>query len=244
MGNQFIPELDNRTYFSDNSVNMHIDSVIKSFGTKQVLTDVFLSCNQGEILGLLGRNGTGKSTLLKIIFGSLIADQKFVKIGDQINNGLFENRHLVNYLPQDHFLPNHIKITTIVSLFCDKENATLIKDNDLIKPMLCKKSNQLSGGEKRLLEILLIVHSNAKYILIDEPFNGIASIYKEEIKNLIKEQSKNKGFIITDHDYRNILDIATRIILIHDGGTKEINNQDELEYWGYIPETTSFISSV
>jgi len=215
---------------------MQVDSVIKSFGTKQVLTDVFLSCSQGEILGLLGRNGSGKSTLLKIIFGSLIADQKFVKIGNKIISGLFDNRNLVNYLPQHHFLPNHIKVTTIISLFCDKENVSSIKGNELIKPMLGKKSNQLSGGEKRLLEILLIVHSNARYILIDEPFNGIAPIYKEDIKDLIKEQSKNKGFIITDHDYRNILDIATRIILIHDGGTKEIKNKNELEYWGYIPE--------
>ena len=102
--------------------------------------------------------------------------------------------------------------------------------------MLGKKSNQLSGGEKRLLEIFLIIHSNAKYVLIDEPFNGIAPIYKEVIKNLIKEQSKNKGFIITDHDYWNILDLSTRIILMHDGGTKEIKSKDELEYLGYIPE--------
>ena len=216
---------------------MHVDSVIKSFGTRQVLTDVFLSCSQGEILGLLGRNGAGKSTLLKIIFGSLFADRKFVKIGDKIINGVFDNRNLVKYLPQNHFLPNHIKVITIIALFCDKENASQIKDNDLIKPMLDKKTYQLSGGEKRLLEILLIIHSNARYILIDEPFNGIAPIYKEDIKNLIREHSKNKGFIITDHDYRNILDVATRIVLIHDGGTKQIKNEDELKHWGYIPET-------
>jgi ABC-type multidrug transport system ATPase subunit len=214
---------------------MQIDSIIKSFGTRQVLTDVFLSCAQGEIIGLLGRNGAGKSTLLKIIFGSLWADQKFVKIGNKINNGLFDNRNLVKYLPQDHFLPNHIKVTTIISLFCDRENASIIKANVLIKPMLNKKSRQLSGGEKRLLEILLIIHSNAKYILIDEPFNGIAPIYKEDIKNLIKEQSKGKGFIITDHDYTNIMDISTRIVLMHDGGTKEIFEKDDLKFWGYIP---------
>jgi len=237
MGDYFVIEFDNHNYIRYRMCNMQVDSVMKTFGIKQVLTDVFFTCSQGEILGLLGRNGSGKSTLLKIIFGSLIADQKFVKIGDKINNGLFDNRNVVNYLPQDNFIPNHIKVNTIISLFCDKENGSLIKSNELIKPMLGKKSNQLSGGEKRLLEILLIVHSNAKYILIDEPFNGIAPIYKEDIKNLIKEQSKNKGFIITDHDYHNILDIATRIILIHDGGTKEIKNEDELEYWGYIPET-------
>jgi len=238
LGNYFVFELDNRTYFNDRMCNLHIDSVIKSFGTKQVLTDVFLTCSQGEIIGLLGRNGAGKSTLLKIIFGSLSADQKFVKIGNKIINGLFDNRNLVNYLPQNHFLPNHIKVNTIISLFCNKENASLIKGNDLIKIMLSKRSNQLSGGEKRFLEILLIIHSNARYILIDEPFNGIAPIYKEDIKNLIKEQSKSKGFIITDHDYRNILDITTRIILMHDGGTKEIKHIDELKHWGYIPEVT------
>lgn len=216
---------------------MQVDSVMKAYGKKQILTDVFLTCGQGEIIGLLGRNGSGKSTLLKIIFGSLSADQKFVKIDDKINNGIFDNRDLIKYLPQDNFTPNHIKIATIISLFCDKENGSLIKSNQWIKPMLGKKSNQLSGGEKRLLEILLIIHSNAKFVLIDEPFNGIAPIYKEVIKSMIIEQSKNKGFIITDHDYRNILDISSRIILIHDGGTKEIKNIVELEYWGYIPET-------
>jgi len=216
---------------------MHVDSVIKTFGIKQVLTDVFITLSQGEILGLLGRNGTGKSTLLKIIFGSLLADRKFVKIGDKLINGLFDNRNLISYLPQDSFLPNHIKVTRIISLFCDKENAELIKNRELISPMLDKKSKQLSGGEKRLLEILLIVYSDSKYILIDEPFNGVAPIYKEVIKNIIKEQLKHKGFLITDHDYRNILDIATRTVLIHDGGTKEIKDKDELKCWGYISET-------
>lgn len=216
---------------------MHVDSVIKSYGTRQVLTDVYIACNKGEIVGLLGRNGSGKSTLLKIIFGSLEADSKFVKVGDKLINGLFDNRNLINYLPQDNFLPNHIKIKTIINLFCDKHDALLIAENPLIKPHLNKKSRQLSGGEKRVLEIFLIIYSNAKYILIDEPFNGVAPVYKEEIKKMIQEQSKNKGFIITDHDYRNILDISTRIIVIHDGGTKEIKNKEDLIYWGYIPET-------
>ena len=72
-------------------------------------------------------------------------------------------------------------------------------------------------------------------MLLDGPFNGITPVYKEEIKELIQEQSKNKGFIITDHDYRNILDIATRVIMIHDGGTKQIKVKSELVQWGYVP---------
>ncbi|MCX6236124.1 MAG: ATP-binding cassette domain-containing protein [Bacteroidia bacterium] len=216
--------------------DLYVDSVTKSFGIRQILTDIFITCKKGEIVGLLGRNGAGKSTLLKIIFGSMAADYKYIRIGNQQINGLYDNRALINYLPQNGFMPTHLKVSSIIALFCDKTNADLIIANEHIRPLIDKRTKQLSGGEKRLIEILLIVHSNAKYILIDEPFNGIAPIYKEEIKNLIKEQSKIKGFIITDHDYRNIIDIASRIILIHDGGTKEIKTQNELQYWGYIPE--------
>ncbi len=213
---------------------MHIDSIIKSYGTKQVLTDVYLSCKKSEIIGLLGRNGSGKSTLLKIIFGSLQADQKFISIDDTIIHGIFDNRNLIKYLPQDHFLPTQIKIRDIISLFCDKENAAILKEHELIKFHLNKKTQQLSGGEKRLVEILLIIFSNARYILVDEPFNGISPIYKDIIKSLIKEQSKEKCFIVTDHDYRNIIDISTRVVMIHDGGIKAINEEDELAHWGYI----------
>ena len=215
---------------------LHVDSIIKSFDTKQVLTDVFISCNKGEIVGLLGRNGIGKSTLLKIIFGSLPAEGRFVKVGDKVLTNLIDNRKLINFLPQDNFLPNHVKIKTIIELFCNtKANASKVKSHFLISPMLNKKCKELSGGEKRLLEILLIIFSDSIYTLIDEPFNGVAPIIKEEIKKLITEQSKEKGFIITDHDYRNILDVATRIVIIHDGGTKEIKNANELVNWGYIP---------
>ena len=217
---------------------LYVDSVTKSFGIRQVLTDIFLSCEVGEIIGLLGRNGAGKSTLLKIIFGSMQPDFKFIRIGDKRINGLYDNRNLINYLPQHSFLPNHLIISQIIKLFCDKSNADLIAANELISPLIHKKARQLSGGEKRLVEIFLIIYSNATYILIDEPFNGIAPIYKELIKNMIREQSKNKGFIITDHDYRNILDISTRIVLIHDGGTKEIKNKVELGFWGYIPNSS------
>ena len=58
---------------------------------------------------------------------------------------------------------------------------------------------------------------------------------KDEIKRTIEEQSLEKGFIITDHDYRNVLDVATRTILIHDGATRAINQPDELLDWGYLP---------
>jgi len=215
---------------------LHADSILKTYGNRQILSDVYISCEKGEIVGLLGRNGVGKSTLLEIIFGSVKADNKFIKIDNKYIKGILDNENLIKYLPQKNFLPNHIKISTIIKLFCDKKNASIIINNHLIKPLLNKKNKQLSGGEKRIVEIFLIVLSSAKYILMDEPFNAVAPIYKEEIKDLIIKQSKNKGFIITDHDYRNILNISTRTVLIKDGSTKEIKNNNELITYEYIRE--------
>ncbi|MCO6360804.1 ATP-binding cassette domain-containing protein [Roseivirga pacifica] len=215
---------------------LHVDSVIKGFDTKQVLSDVFISCKKGDIVALMGRNGVGKSTLLRIIFGSISADEKFVRIGDKVLSKAFEKNDLIKYLPQDSFLPNHLKISTIIDLFCKGEKALYVRNHYFIKSIANKKSGELSGGERRLLEILLVVYSDAKYVLIDEPFNGVDPIHKEEIKRLIKSQSVHKGFIVTDHDYRSLLEISTRQILINDGATKEVKGIEELLEGGYLPK--------
>jgi ABC-type lipopolysaccharide export system ATPase subunit len=218
------------------SNRLHVDSVIKSFGGKQVLTDIFISCSKGDIIGLLGRNGSGKSTLLKVIFGSMPAERKFVKVGSKLINNLADRHRLINYLPQNSFLPDHVHVKQLINLYCNRENAAKLFSHPLISKILNQKSGQLSGGEKRFLEVLLIIYSDASYILLDEPFNGIAPIYKDEIKELVVAQASHKGFILTDHDYRNILQIATRTILMFDGGTKEIKDPEALMRWGYIPD--------
>lgn len=214
---------------------LQIDSVVKSFGYRPILTDIYLKCDKGEIIGLLGRNGCGKSTLLKIIFGSLNSENKFVRVGNKKTHTISDSKHKISYLPQDSFLPKHIKVKTVINSFCNKKNAARIKAHPFFNFLLDSKITALSSGERRLLEIWLIVLSEVDYVLIDEPFNGIAPLYKKEIKNLILEESKNKGFIITDHDYENIINLSSRLLLIHDGGTKEINSREELERWNYLP---------
>ncbi|TKC58468.1 ATP-binding cassette domain-containing protein [Pedobacter hiemivivus] len=214
---------------------LHVDSVRKQIGDKQILNDVFISCKPGQIVGLLGRNGSGKSTLLKIMFGSLAAEYKFVTIDDSKLDSLYGNRKLIHYLPQDNYLPNHIKIKSIIHCFCNKENAAVLVENDLIKPFLQKKIKELSAGENRILEILLMVHSEATYLLFDEPFNGVSPLCVEILKDLIKKHSKDKGFIITDHDYENVLDISSTVILMDNGNTKVIKEFKELIQFGYLP---------
>lgn len=220
-------------------VGLHIDSVNKSYGGHMVLSDIYLSCKPGEIVGLLGRNGSGKSTLLKIIFGSVIAENRFIKIDAKQLTKPFNNFNKVRYLPQVSYLPKDISIERIIRLFGNTLDVIKMRNDPLISGFLQKTPRQLSGGEKRIVEILLMVYSNTSYILLDEPFNGVAPKSIEDIKSRIREQSKTKGIILTDHDYRNIIDVSNRIILLYDGGTKEISNLDELKQWGYVPEKKS-----
>lgn len=216
---------------------LHVDSVCKSFGNIQVLSDIYFSCRPGEIIGLLGRNGCGKSTLLKIILGSLSADNKFVRVNGTIVTTLSETKKKVSYLPQNSFLPSHLKLKRIIDLFCQPHVTNLLKNNQHVRPFLHRKSNELSGGERRIIEILLILNSTAEYILIDEPFNGVEPLYKEEIKKTIQQHSKDKGFVITDHNYRSVVAIATKIMLLQEGSLKEIKSTDELIERDYLPET-------
>lgn len=213
---------------------LHIDSVVKYYKSRKILRNIYLSCSTGDIIGLLGSNGSGKSTLLKIVFGVLNSESKFVKIDDKILKDVYGRRNLINYLPQDSFLPKNIKVARLIGLFCDKEGRDQLLKNDIIKPFLPKKSNSLSGGEKRLVEVFMLLHTKAKFILLDEPFNGISPIYRNHIKMMIQEKSKTKGFIITDHDYRNILDVSNRIEFLHEGRLQEIEQLQDLVKLGYL----------
>lgn len=217
---------------------LHIDSVTKSYNRKVILSDVFLSCKKGEIKGLIGRNGSGKSTLLKIVFGTEKPDTKFVRIGNKVIRNLSDGRNLINYLPQDNFLPNNISIRILINLFLNKKNRIILFENEYIKPLLDKKNQDLSGGEKRIVEILLIIHSNAEYILLDEPFNGVGPIVRDYIIAYIKKMKSSKGYIITDHDYENIINLADSIVYLKNGFLKEIKDKSELVELGYLTKTT------
>lgn len=205
-----------------------MDSVTKSYNNKTILSDVFLSCQKGEIKGLIGRNGSGKSTLLKIIFGSEKAEYKFVRIGEKVIKNVSDGRKLINYLPQDNFLPNNITIRKIIGLFLDYESRIEMLNTEYLKPLLNKKNQELSGGERRIIEILLIIHSKAEFVLLDEPFNGVSPIIREHIIEYIKKRKKRKGYIITDHDYENVIHLADSIVYLQNGFLREIKEMSEL----------------
>jgi ABC-type lipopolysaccharide export system ATPase subunit len=215
-------------------MKLHVDSVQIAFDNRPILQDVYLECNIGEVVGLLGRNGSGKSTLLKIIHHSQTAESKYVKAGEEVILSQNQAVKYLSYLPQDGFLPKKEKVTKLARFCIEDDQWEAFANHPIIQPILDRTVAQLSGGEQRLLEVYMLLYSPAPFILLDEPFNGIAPIYVEDIKNLIRTKLSTKGILLTDHSYRNVLDVSHRIVLLKDGRTVNIKDRNELYELGYV----------
>ena len=214
---------------------LEIDSVIKSYDDRPVLTDIYLKCETGDIIGMFGRNGSGKSTLLKILFGILTAERKFIRVDGKVLDSPYKTKNELCFLPQHDFLPKYMKAAKAVELYLGKDAVETFFADNILKKLNNNKVSELSGGELRYLEIKLLLKTESKFILLDEPFNGVSPLLVEYIRGLIVESSKTKGIILTDHDYKNVLDVANRYCLIYDGGIKTVTSKEGLIRWGYIP---------
>jgi lipopolysaccharide export system ATP-binding protein len=216
---------------------LEIDSIRKEFGTNQVLTDISLRCQPSDIIGLLGRNGSGKSTLLKIIFGTLYTDYKFIRINGSILSQPFKIKNTIAYLSQDNFLPKNLTVKQVIKIYSDDIDQKGFLEDEVLSKVMGTRIRNLSGGESRYLEVKLILNLNTLFVLLDEPFNGISPLHTELIKNMITDKSIKQGIILTDHDYRNVLDVANKYYLLFDGGLKRIKTKQDLIEWGYVPDT-------
>ena len=212
---------------------LEVDSVVKAFKEKTVLSDVYLCCRPGDIIALFGHNGSGKSTLLNIIFGTLKGDRSFIRINGKVIKGAAYRTGMVAYLPQHDFIQPHLTIAKAVEHNIPKEkNKQFLGDRFLFK-VRNNKIAHLSGGEQRYLEIKLILYSKAPYLLLDEPFNGLSPIAAEEIRMHIAESARTRGIILTDHNFREVHKIVNRILLLDQCYLKEIKEKEELIPYGY-----------
>lgn len=214
-------------------MTVEIDSVELSFDQKKILYGVYLKGETGKIKGVLGRNGSGKTCLLRILFGDLKPTYKNIRLdGNHLKESLFE-RNLVAYLPQHKMLPVNMKISRAFDFFqANWSNFTNTFDSFGIYTN--SKINELSYGELRVIETYLILNSGKKIILLDEPFSFVAPIYVEKFKKLILEKKNDSAIIITDHFYREILSISDSTYLLKNGYSKLIQSKKDLENEGYI----------
>ena len=212
---------------------IEIDNIELNFGSDRILYGVYLKGELGKVTGILGRNGSGKTCLLKIIFGSLNPKYKTIRInGKHQRKALFRNIDIA-YLPQHQLFPKALKLATAFAFFSlDWED--FVNEFDAFKIYLNAKTNELSSGELRVVETYLILNSKKSILLLDEPFSFIAPLYVEKFKELINKRKKESIIIITDHFYRDILDVSETVYLLKNGYSKMIRTKTELENEGYI----------
>ncbi|MFZ4549362.1 MAG: ATP-binding cassette domain-containing protein [Bacteroidales bacterium] len=213
-----------------------IHKVSKKFKQRKVLSDVSFSIKTGEILGIFGRNGCGKSTLLKIIFGVLRADYQEIVLDNEYFNPADNIKLMhISYLPQDSFLPNDLTVREAIPMYYKDGKA---QDKIFYDPRIARFEQQkigtLSMGERRYFEVVLISRLPHKFLMLDEPFSMIEPLYQQAIKDLLTELKKEKGILITDHYYQNVLAVSDRKMIIKDGKAIEVANENDLIGNGYL----------
>ncbi len=215
---------------------LEIHRANKSFGKKNILKNISFTSETGKIKGVFGKNGTGKSTLLKLIYGVLKADS----IQIQFNSKTIRPSHIISskkiaYLPQDSFLPKELKVRAVIPLFLPNGSD---QDKIFYAPKVTTFENTMIGklsiGQLRYLEILLVGHLTHPFLILDEPFSMIEPIYKDIIKNYLLKFKESKGIILTDHYYNDVLDITDYNFLINKGEKVVIDHKDDLIKFNYL----------
>ena len=209
---------------------LEISNVSKSIKEKKIISDISFNVNYGEIFGLLGPNGAGKTSTFYIIAGLINADNgKVILEKEDITTMPMHLRSNLGlkYLPQEPSI--FLNLTVRDNLYGLAELSfkskadikkfidTSIEEFDL-SDILNLKGRQLSGGQRRKVEIARTLASKPKIILLDEPFAGIDPIAIEDIKNVLTKLSKkNIGILITDHNVRETLKIVDRVYIVNEG---------------------------
>jgi len=213
--------------------SLEVDSIILEFDTKRVLQDVFLKSETGKSTGILGRNGTGKSCLMNIIYGEFQTTNKSIRLDGRAIFDAYKTPESLRYLPQFNFIPKYLKTKRIFKDF-NLEFSKFINYFPEFEKYYNSKVKTFSGGEIRILEIYSILASKTKFCMLDEPFSQVMPVHVDTIKKIILEEKKNKGIIITDHLYEHIIDICDDIYVILNGKTYLTKDTDDLIKLGYI----------
>lgn len=216
---------------------LSVENAYVTISGKSILNGSAIRTTQGKITGLLGSNGSGKSVFLQTIFG-----MRRSGTCDVFQNGLKVKKPshldgLMNYLPQYRFLPEGFSLNDFVQQFRVDEKEMLHYFPEL-SGMLHHSVDELSGGEERLFSALLIIMAPVKFTMLDEPFTHLMPLYVERLKTVLQHQKQFKGFIVTDHLYQSIMEMADDLYFMKSGQSFLLKNKEEdLVLHQYINET-------
>jgi len=214
----------------ETETGLQVAGLRKSFKKRIVIHDVSLELKRGEVVALLGPNGSGKTTTFYSIAGLNSSDGGQVKIDgvDVTTMPMYRRARMgLSYLPQETSIFRGLNvqdnIKSIIDISTPVKSERPAKLEKLLSDFRIEHLRRtsaiaLSGGERRRVEIARALATDPKYILLDEPFAGVDPISINDVRNLISElKSKGIGVLITDHNVRDTLKIVDRAYILHDG---------------------------
>ena len=236
---------------------LRAEKLCKKYGDFWAVREANLEVNKGEIVGLLGPNGAGKTTTFYMITGMIKPTSGDIFLDDSniTKKAMYQrSRYGIGYLPQDESIFRKLSVEDNLRLVLEMSNLTKndqeVKIDELLSDLSINHiknslGGNLSGGERRRVEIARTLALNPDFILLDEPFAGVDPIAVEDIQSIVSSlKKKNIGVLITDHNVRETLSITDRSYLLFDGkilksGTSEFLANDEEAKRLYLGESFS-----
>ena len=226
---------------TDGSGGLSIINLRKSYKRRPVIRDVSLQLNRGEVVALLGPNGSGKTTTFYAIAGLVTPEggQVLIDGRDVTTLPMYRRARLgIGYLPQEVSIFRGLSVEDNILAVLEIGISDRHKRRERLEELLSEFSIThlrrapalaLSGGERRRVEIARCLAADPKYLLLDEPFAGVDPIAVGEIRHLVQDlKSRGLGVLITDHNVRETLEIVDRAYILHDGTVLKHGTTDEI----------------
>ncbi|WP_442902592.1 LPS export ABC transporter ATP-binding protein [Frigidibacter sp. MR17.24] len=220
---------------------LRVTSLRKSYRKRMVIRDVSMELQRGEVVALLGPNGSGKTTCFYQIAGLITPDAGQVAIDGRDVTGLPMYRRArmgIGYLPQEVSIFRGLTVEDNILAVLEITEPNRHKRRERLEELLSEFSIThirrapalaLSGGERRRVEIARCLAADPKYLLLDEPFAGVDPIAVDDIRTLVHGlKSRGIGVLITDHNVRETLGIVDRAYILHDGAVLMSGTTDEV----------------
>lgn len=217
------------------------EGLVKKYKNRTVVNEVSINFTQGEIVGLLGPNGAGKTTSFYMIVGLIkpFSGKIFLNDTDITEMPMYKRAQMgLAYLPQEASVFRNLTVEENIKAILEFSGKSKQEQRDQLENLISEfniekvrhnKGNNLSGGERRRVEIARCLASDPKFILLDEPFAGVDPIAVEDIQGIVaKLKDKNIGIVITDHNVHETLSITDRAYLLFEGKVLKSGTAEEL----------------
>jgi ABC-2 type transport system ATP-binding protein len=218
-------------------MSIQVQNLLKQYGEQKAVNNVSFSLNKGEIVGFLGPNGAGKSTTMKMITGYLQPDSGTIKVcGIDVDKDVMNVKSRIGYLPEsnplyyDMYVKEYLKF--IAGVHAIQNSKTKIQNIIELTGLTVesnKKIGQLSKGYKQRVGLAAALLHDPEVLILDEPTSGLDPNQIIEIRNVIKEQGKNKTVLFSSHILQEVQAICDRVIIINKGELVADSNVEALK---------------